>query len=64
MGKHIVTQSFPPPPRRCRVGRDVTARDLEGALTLADWVRLGHVALVEEAVEEAAEDAAGTVAAG
>ncbi|KAA0593020.1 hypothetical protein J2848_005618 [Azospirillum lipoferum] len=64
MGKHIVTKSFATATRRFPVGRDVTERDIDGALTLADWVRLGHVALVEEAVEEAAEDAAGTVAAG
>ena len=64
MGKHIVTNSVAPATRRVPVGRDVPERAIAGALTLADWVRLGHVALVEEAVEEAAEDAAGTVAAG
>ena len=64
MAKHFFTRSCPPPTPRCPGGRAVPERDFAGALTLADWVRLGHVALVEEAVEEAAEDAAGTVAAG
>ncbi|MBY6263936.1 hypothetical protein EI613_18720 [Azospirillum sp. 412522] len=64
MGKHIVTKSFVTATRRFPVGRDVTERDIDGVLTLADRVRLGHVALVEAAAEDIAQDAAGTVSAG
>ena len=65
MGKHIVTKPFVTATRRFPVGGDVTERDIDGVLTFADWVRLGHVAFVEEAgAEDADQDAAGTVSAG
>ncbi|CAO3440168.1 hypothetical protein [Azospirillum endophyticum] len=61
MGKHIVTKPFVTATRRFPVGRDVIERDIDGVPAFADWVRLGHVAFIDEA---AAEDAAETVLAG
>ncbi|PWC89837.1 hypothetical protein TSH100_04155 [Azospirillum sp. TSH100] len=64
MGKHIVIKPFNTPTRRFSIGQEVTERDIDGVLTLADWVRLEHLAIIEEVSEEpAAVDPPSAIAA-
>lgn len=38
-----VLKAFSTPLRRLTVGMDITADDLDGPLTLADWQASGHI---------------------
>jgi len=48
MAKHIVIKSFHTPTRRFSVDQEITETDIDGALSLADWVRLGYVDVLQE----------------
>lgn len=47
-----VTKSFTTPSRRFAAGQAVTEADVDGPLTFAHWVRLGHIAMPAAAEPE------------
>ncbi|PWC69101.1 hypothetical protein TSH7_01255 [Azospirillum sp. TSH7] len=44
MDKHTVAKPFATLTRRFAPGQEITAADIDGAVSFADWIKLGYIA--------------------